>query len=377
MSITAWEDGRWTALPHLQGTVRADVCVVGLGGSGLSAIAALVANGFSVVGLDSAQVAGGAAGANGGFLLAGTARFYHQVVSIVGRARARELYQLTIDEIARMATEMPDIVRRVGSLRIAMSDDELVNCDEQFAMMRRDDLPVERYEGPEGKGLLIPTDAVFNPLTRCRRLAESCLQRGAHLFEHSEVLELGTSIVRTAQGIVRCKHIIAAVDGKLDLLFPALSPRVRTARLQMLATAPTTEVHFERAAYARWGYEYWQQLPDGRVVLGGFRDHAVEQEWTHSVATTQSIQDKLTRFLRDYLHIHAPVEHRWAASVGYTVNGLPIIEEVQSNVWALGGYNGTGNVVGALCGRAVAEQVMATNASGKTSNLIALLRGNG
>jgi gamma-glutamylputrescine oxidase len=298
-------------------------------------------------------------------------------VSIVGRARARELYQVTIDEIARMATEMPDIVRRVGSLRIAMSDDELVNCDEQFAMMRRDDLPVERYEGPEGKGLLIPTDAVFNPLTRCRRLAESCLQRGAHLFEHSEVLELGTSIVRTAQGIVRCKHIIAAVDGKLDLLFPALSPRVRTARLQMLATAPTTEVHFERAAYARWGYEYWQQLPDGRVVLGGFRDHAVEQEWTHSVATTQSIQDKLTRFLRDYLHIHAPVEHRWAASVGYTVNGLPIIEEVQSNVWALGGYNGTGNVVGALCGRAVAEQVMATNASGKTSNLIALLRGNG
>ena len=36
-SIPAWEDHRWTALPHLSGTMRADVCVIGLGGSGLAA----------------------------------------------------------------------------------------------------------------------------------------------------------------------------------------------------------------------------------------------------------------------------------------------------------------------------------------------------
>jgi gamma-glutamylputrescine oxidase len=179
-SISAWEDHRWTALPHLQGTERTDVCVIGLGGSGLSAIEVLLDHGVNVIGIDASQVAGGAAGANGGFLLAGNARFYHQMLASVGRDAARKLYLLTVQEIERMALEMPDLVRRVGSLRIAMSDEELVNCEEQFAGMQNDGLPVERYNGPEGQGLLIPTDGVFNPLARCRRLAARCLQRGAN-----------------------------------------------------------------------------------------------------------------------------------------------------------------------------------------------------
>ena len=365
---TAWEDHRWTALPHLQGTARADVCVIGLGGSGLSAIESLLDDGMNVIGIDATQVAGGAAGANGGFLLAGTARFYHQMMLTVGREPARRLYSLTVEEIERMTAAMPDLVRRVGSLRIAMSADELTSCEEQFVGMQRDGLPVECYDGVEGKGLLIPTDAVFNPLARCRRLAERCLQRGARLFENSAALEIRTGIVRTAQGAILCKHIIAAIDGKLELVFPALSNRVRTARLQMLATAPTNEVKFERPVYARWGYEYWQQLADGRVVLGGFRDHALEQEWTHSTEPTETIQSKLAAFLREQLRVRAPVQHRWGASVGYTTSGLPIVEEVMSNVWAVGGYSGTGNVVGTLCGRGVAQSI-----AGKASPVIALL----
>jgi glycine/D-amino acid oxidase-like deaminating enzyme len=31
---------------------------------------------------------------------------------------------------------------------------------------------------------------------------------------------------------------------------------------------------------------------------------------------------------------------------------------VRSGVWAIGAYSGTGNVVGALCGRAVAELIV-------------------
>ena len=33
-----WEDGRWAGLPSLDGDIDVDVCVVGLGGSGLSCI---------------------------------------------------------------------------------------------------------------------------------------------------------------------------------------------------------------------------------------------------------------------------------------------------------------------------------------------------
>jgi gamma-glutamylputrescine oxidase len=142
------------------------------------------------------------------------------------------------------------------------------------------------------------------------------------------------------------------VDGGLEALFPELAGRIRSARLQMLATAPAPEVSFPRPVYFRQGYEYWQQLPDGSIALGGFRDHALEEEWTREDHPTDTIQSLLEQFLRGHLKVQAPITHRWAASVGYTPDGLPVMEEVRSKTWAVGGYNGTGNIVGALSARA-------------------------
>ena len=52
---------------------------------------------------------------------------------------------------------------------------------------------------------------------------------------------------------------------------------------------------------------------------------------TTSAATTELIQSQLTGFLRNHMRVNATIEHRWAASVGYTVDGLPIIKEVMPN----------------------------------------------
>jgi gamma-glutamylputrescine oxidase len=62
--------------------------------------------------------------------------------------------------------------------------------------------------------------------------------------------------------------------------------------------------------------------------------------------------------LREVIGVSAPITHRWAGVVGYTEDGLPIFEEVRPRVWALGAYSGTGNVVGAICGRAAAQMVV-------------------
>src|SRR5689334_9203836 len=81
-----WEDAPGLDLPTLGGEVEADVCVVGLGGSGLAAVRALTAAGRRVVGIDAGEVACGAAGRNGGFLLAGLYEFHHDAVAKIGRA---------------------------------------------------------------------------------------------------------------------------------------------------------------------------------------------------------------------------------------------------------------------------------------------------
>jgi gamma-glutamylputrescine oxidase len=354
-----WEDDTWTPFAPLAGAAEADVCVVGLGGTGLTAVREALDRGLRVIGIDAGPVAGGAAGRNGGFLLAGLAAFHHNARRIVGADRARRLYECTIEQIDRMTSETPEAVHRVGSLRLATTPEEEVDCQVHFESLREDGLPAERYRGAEGVGLLIPSDAAFNPLLRCRLLARQLAARGARLHEGVPALHVGTGTVESPAGILRAGVILLASDGALAALAPAVADRVRPVRLQMLGTAPTEEVRIPRPVYARFGMEYWQQLKDGRITLGGFRDRGGEAEWTSDATPTEPVQSALERFLRDTLGVQAPISHRWAATVSYTRDGiLPVLEEIEAGVWAMGGYNGTGNLVGPLCARAAVEMAV-------------------
>ena len=355
LDTPAWDDAPWTSFPRLTTGLKADACVVGLGGSGLTCIHALLERGVRVVGIDAGSVGGGAAGRNGGFLLAGTSEFYHDSVDRLGHGRARAIYQLTIDEIERIASQTPEVVTRTGSLRIAGSDEEELDCGRQLEALRADGFPGEGYDGPEGRGLLVPGDASFQPLARCRILATRAIAAGAMLFEHTPAIDVSSGYVRTPDGVVECSKVVVAVDGRLDVLLPELSSRIRTARLQMLATAPSPEVNLPRPVYSRYGYDYWQQLPDKRIVVGGCRDAFAEQEWTSELVTSEPLQAGLERLLREKIGSTQPITHRWAALVSYSNDEVPVLEEVRPGVIAIGAYSGTGNVVGALYGRIAAE----------------------
>jgi gamma-glutamylputrescine oxidase len=346
------------------GEMEADVCVVGLGGSGLSAIGAALERGLRVVGVDASQLAAGATGRNGGFLLAGVARFHHRVVAELGRERACSLYRATLAEMDSIERAAPQWVRRGGSLRIALDEAELADCEEQLASMRADALPVEPYEGPEGSGLLFPLDGALQPAARAAALAEAARQRGAVLLEGVPALRVLPDAVVTPAGTLRCSHVLVCIDGPgLPALVPSLAGRVRCARLQMLATEPTDEVDLSRPVYARDGLDYWQQLPpewDGgarrrRVLLGGCRDVGGDDEWSSDAVPTQAVQQALESLLRGRLGVEAPVSHRWAGVVGYSSSGLPIVGRAEEGVLVAGAYSGTGNVVGALAGRALVE----------------------
>jgi glycine/D-amino acid oxidase-like deaminating enzyme len=354
-----WDDHPDLSLPSLTGEHEAEVCVVGLGGTGLSCITEALALGArSVIGVDAVGIAAGAAGRNGGLLLSGSAEYHHDAVARFGRDRAVAMTQLTLAEIDRIRAEVPDAVRVTGSLRIASDAAELDDCERQRAQMTADGFACESYVGPEGYGIVMHSDAVFHPLRRARIIAQRALQAGARLFGGSRVHAIESSDgprVRTDAGVVRAKHLIVCVDGHLDQLVPAVASEVRTARLQMLATAPESTVRFTRPVSTRDGFDYWQQLPDGCITLGGGRDITPDTEWTHDATPTPVIQQYLEQTLRQKLGVHAPITHRWAASVGYTDTGLPVFRSLGDGVQVIGGYSGTGNVVGALLGRASAQ----------------------
>ena len=76
--------------------------------------------GLSVVGLDAGRVAAGAAGRNGGFLLGGGAPELTWAMAHWGADVALDLYRRTLDELDRLIEQLgPDVIRRVGSIRLA------------------------------------------------------------------------------------------------------------------------------------------------------------------------------------------------------------------------------------------------------------------
>src|SRR5215208_3579030 len=173
-----WDDEPWPALPSVAGEQTAFVCVVGLGGSGLACVGELLDLGIppeQVIGVDAGPVGGAAAGRNGGFLLAGLAWFYHDAIAAIGHERAREVFACTLEEIARMERETPDLVRRTGTVRLAWSPEEEADCARQLDAMRADGFHVEPYEGPDGRGLLFPADGAFLPMRRARATARALL----------------------------------------------------------------------------------------------------------------------------------------------------------------------------------------------------------
>ncbi|OJV30091.1 MAG: oxidoreductase [Actinobacteria bacterium 69-20] len=368
----------WQEFAPLAGDATADVCVVGLGGSGLAAIGDLLDRGLGVIGIDAGRVAAGAAGRNGGFLLGGPAQAVHEFAATFGADVAVAFYRETLREIDRLETLLgDDVILRVGSIRVAglpgRGDDddddhddddddaarqrELADCDAQYAFMRAHDLAVERYDGPLGTGLYFPRDAAMNPVRRAMGLAARYGAR-ARLHEHTPAIAIRPGRVETLNGVIHANSVIVAVDGRLDALLPHLDGRVRTTRLQMAATAavdPPGRAVLPCPVYANWGYDYLQQDTAGRIVAGGGRDRFVDAEWTADQRPTAPVQawiDGLIGRVARAALIDAPrVTHRWAASVGYTPDSRPLVAEVDRGVVACGGYCGTGNLVGPIAAR--------------------------
>ncbi|MGH8862269.1 MAG: NAD(P)/FAD-dependent oxidoreductase [Jatrophihabitantaceae bacterium] len=362
----------WSGLPPLDGDVSADACVVGLGGSGLAAVESLVDRGLSVVAVDAGRVAAGAAGRNGGFLLGGPDAYLHSAIAAWGSDAAVWLYRETLRELDHLAELLPDVVHRVGSIRLAglpgepeslaEADDraaEVRDCAEHEAALRAHGIAVERYAGDLGTGLFLPDDAAMNPARRALGLARR-LSSGAALHERTTVRHVAPKQVVTDRGTVSADLVVVAVDGRLELLVPALAGRVRTARLQMVMTEPVEPGRLPCPVYGRWGYDYAQQDVSGRILCGGGRDLFEADEWTTDAEPTAQVQTYVADLAARMAGEEVGVTHRWAASVGFTIGsaGRALCTLVDDGVMAVGGYNGTGNLVGPVAARAAVAHLL-------------------
>jgi glycine/D-amino acid oxidase-like deaminating enzyme len=382
-SVPFWLDGPYQPRAGLQGDVEVDACVIGGGVGGLSCARRLAEHGIETVLLEAATVAGGASGRNGGFLIAGTAAFHNDARERFGVERARRMYAGTLEaqrEVYELAEQLGagDAVRRVGLLRLAVSEEEAEHVRAHAAALREDAFPgetVERKDLPPALrrtglvGCFTDNDAALHPARWYRLLAAAAEAAGARIYEGTRVrapvpapgegpVVVDSAGTDGAGSGVRARHVIVAADGALPTLVPDYEGRVRSRRLHMVATEPLPPA-LESMVYARWGFEYLQQRPDGRILAGGFSDVDGEGSYTESDVGSPLIWERVEAYLRDDIGADARITHRWAGLVGYSDDALPYVGEVpgRPGLYVSGGYSGVGNVPGFMCGRDIADAI--------------------
>src|SRR3954470_1114932 len=373
-----WLDTPYEPRPPLHGDAEVDVCVIGGGVGGLSCARRLAEHGADTLVLEARTVAAGASGRNGGFLLAGAAAFHVDARERYGHEAARRLYARTLqaqEELYAVAAALgaSDAVRRVGCLRAAASAEEEGHVRRHVAALHEDGFPATLVEDGDLPALLrrigavacrTDHDGALQPGTWIRTLARAAERAGARICEgtpvDAPVPAPGEDPLRTPGGRVRARHVVVAADGALPELVPRYADRIRCRRLHMVATAPLPDRVLDSVVYARWGYEYFQQLPDGRLALGGFGDVDGEASYTALEEGSEAVWARLAAYAREALGLAgATVTHRWVGLVGYGADGRPYVGPVpgREGLHVLGGYSGTGNLVGYVAGTAVAGRV--------------------
>jgi gamma-glutamylputrescine oxidase len=321
---------------HVDG--RAEVAIIGGGVTGCSCALTLAERGVRVRLYEAREIAGGASGRNGGFALRGAAVPYDEARRALGGERARLVMELTERSLDRLERLAGDAFRRVGSLRLAFDDDERDALRREHDALRDDGFAVEwvdELEAPLDKlylgAILHPYDGALHPARWVRRLAARAASAGAEIREGESV---------TVEEL-DADAIVVAGDGFIPALLPELA--VRSTRGQVLATEPLRELLYDRPHYARAGYDYWHQLPDGRLVIGGNRDAALETEETDVEETTDLVQGRLDALVEQLVGYRPAVTDRWAGIWGTTPDLVPLAGPVP----------GRENVCGDLVARAI------------------------
>ena len=308
---------------------------------------------------DARGVAEGASGRNGGFALGGGSARYDVARETYGDDRAKAYWLWTEEKLDRLAELAGDALRRTGSYRLAADEEERDAIRLEYEALREDGIEAEWLDDVPGAAagkfhgaIAHPRDGSIQPARLVRRLAVRAAEAGAEFREHDPVADIDA---------LDADRVLVATDGYGHGLVAELNDLIWPTRGQVIVSEPLDGVLYDRPHYARHGFDYWQQLPDGRIVLGGFRDHSIMDELTDREELTATIQASLESFLHELAGREVEVTHRWAGIFGLTQDALPLVGPVpghNNRVWVAAGYSGHGNVLGFGCGELVADALL-------------------
>ncbi|HTT99753.1 MAG TPA: FAD-binding oxidoreductase [Rhizomicrobium sp.] len=366
------------ARPRLNGAVKADVCVIGAGFTGLSAALTLAQSGAKVVVLEADSVGFAASGRNGGQIHTGHRKSQEELERWLGNVHARDLWDLCEESKAllreNVRTHAIDCDLKDGLVIAAhntravpalaeeteylakhynYSQMRMMNSDETVRQLGTEAYPAARYDTGGGH---------IHPLKYARGMAAAAEKAGAVIYEHSRALAVdedrGGANVRCTDGLVTAEHVLLATDAFIADLAPQLARYIGHVESFVSATEPLGDALNAKVlpcdaavADTRHVLDYYRKSADGRMLYAGR-----ESYWTIPKDIAAVVRPRMLSVFPNLRDVKT--EYAWSGDVGITATRMPHLGRLSPRLLFAYGYSGQGVALTNIGGKLMAEAAL-------------------
>lgn len=233
-----------------------------------------------------------------------------------------------------------------GKKRVFRKEDKKIN---DFGFKQVDHLVENRLEG------------YLHPGKLCQVLLQLVQGLGVTVLPVTEVLSFDKTRevfeVTTNHGItLSADQLLICTNAFARQLLPGLD--VQPARGQVLVTYPIEGLPFYGTFHFDEGFYYFRNLGD-RVLLGGARNKAFQEETTYELHTTALIQQELERYLTECIlpGRSFSIEHRWSGIMGMGAEKMPIVQELEPGIFCAVRMSGMGVALAPVVGEKIGKMM--------------------
>lgn len=365
--------------PALTGDVKADICVIGAGFTGVSAALHLAEAGFDVVLLEGERVGWGASGRNGGQICTAYNKSMDEIEAVVGREGAQACWDVEVMAKnmirERVKRHQIDCDLHWGYLHAAVKPGHMAWVRETIEEWARygytetaevDAKDTEdRVETKAYHGALWEKNAGhLHPLNYLLGLAKAARDAGVRIFEETPATHVKAGQapkITTPTGTVAAKFVVAAGNGYLGKLVPQLYRRVMPVKSFMIATEPLGDERSrtlirdnDAVVDSNNICNYFRLSADGRMLFGGGANYTGLEPRD----VVSFMRPKMLKIFPQLADVE--LEFGWGGTLGVTLNRLPHIGKTGDTLFFAHGYSGHGVALAGIAGKLIADAVQGT-----------------
>jgi gamma-glutamylputrescine oxidase len=366
--------------PRLTESIRADVCVVGGGFTGLSAALNLVERGFKVALIEANRMGWGASGRNGGQINTGLRKSPQELIARFGKTRGKALFDLAEEARAiiweRVEKHGISCDLKHGNMLLASKPGDVPWMEQEIAayeremnytkakVLDRDAIKAEIASDLYFGGIKDTGGGHLHPLNYALGLADAAQAAGVQMYEHTKATKIDDTgakvIIITEAGRIEADYAVLGCNAYLGGLEPRIAGKIMPIANFVIATEPLPEAEAKAlipsgscACDTQFVVSYYRVTADNRMLFGGGERY-----------TTQEPAD-VPGFVKPYMLKVFPqltgkrIDYGWGGMLAITMLRLPHLGRV-GRVYYAHGYSGMGVAITGIAGKLIAEAMAGT-----------------